>query len=343
MPDFRPALGSTAEVLVARDGVLGRLRLNRPRAINALTRDMLSALGTQLSRWEDDDDVRAVWLDGAGERGLCAGGDVLAVRHAALADPVAAVDFWAQEYAVDAQIATYPKPVVVLMDGIVMGGGLGLAAYADLRLVTPRSVVAMPETGIGFFPDVGSLYLLSRAPGELGTHLALTGASIDGADAIAVGLADALVDVSAVDHIVDGLAQGARPDPGVGARTPPSRLRGQRSWIDTCYQGKDPARILARLRSHPDPEARGAGEVVASRSPLSVAVTLEALRRAATLETVEDVLDQDLRLGERFLAHSDFVEGVRAQLVDRDRRPRWRHETLATVSRDDVLSMFANA
>ena len=344
--DFRPGPVATDDVLFAEQGRLGRIRLNRPRAINALTHDMVRSIRAQLERWAGDDAIGVVSIEGAGERGLCAGGDVRAIRSSILhgdGDPVA---FWADEYRLDAMIARYPKPFVSLMDGVVMGGGLGVSAWGSLRVTTERSRVAMPETAIGFFPDVGMLFLLARAPGELGTHLALTGATVGGADAVSAGLADAVVDSGRLPDLLRELTGGRAPEPWElhdDRAAAPSVLTAQRGWVDECYAGDDAAVILERLRGHHEPAAREAGELMASRSPLSVAVTLEAIRRAARLATPEDVMAQDLALGEAFLSGSDFVEGVRSVLVDRDHAPRWSHAAVADVPRDAVLRMFARA
>ncbi len=239
---------------------------------------------------------------------------------------------------------SYPKPYVAWMDGIVMGGGVGVSSHGSLGLVTERTQLAMPETIIGFFPDVGGLHLLARAPGETGTHVALTGTPVGGADALALGMADALVPSSAKDRVLSALrqdpAQGASElTREVGQQTGRSWLQDNRAWIDECYAGDDAGVIVERLRGHASDEAREAGEVVASRSPHSVAVTLEALRRAAAMD-VRAVLAQDLVLGRTFAQHPDFVEGVRAQLVDKDRQPRWAHGSVAEVPREEVLAAF---
>ncbi|UFU06845.1 enoyl-CoA hydratase/isomerase family protein [Ruania halotolerans] len=373
-------------VLVARQGALGRIRLNRPAALNALTLEMVQATLTQLHRWADEGAVCAVALDGAGDRGLCAGGDVRAIRDWLVLDGPGfsapgtagadrrptdrrgadregagadregagadrAVQFWTSEYALNRLIADAELPVAAFMDGVVMGGGIGLAGHASLRLVTPRTRVAMPETGIGFFPDVGALFPLSRAPGELGTYLALTGATVSGADAIAVGLADAMIEPDGWPDLCAQWADGApltpadsttRSDPWID-QPPTSDLTAQRRWIDACFTGTDPAAIESRLRTRPEPEAQEAAEMLRSRCPFSVAVTLEAIRRAAELPTVADVLAQDLRLGAAFMrgdAAADFIEGVRAVLVDRDHAPQWRHDSLAAVDRREVLEPF---
>ncbi|HSP60660.1 MAG TPA: 3-hydroxyisobutyryl-CoA hydrolase [Ornithinimicrobium sp.] len=361
---WEPAPGHGPEVLYAVDGRLGRARLNRPRAINALDRAMIDSLHHQLTAWTDDDRIAGVLLDGAGERGLCAGGDVRALREAVLAGRHEdAVDYWRAEYAVNALVASYPKPYVAWMDGIVMGGGVGVSAHGSLGLVTERTRLAMPEVIIGFFPDVGGLHLLAGAPGETGTHVALTGGPVGGADALLLGMAQALVPSDAEEQVRQLLRR--QPDASAdqvlaaagrsGEERPPggdvragdgspaggaaSWLADNRSWIDGCYVGDDAAGILQRLREHPAAAAQEAARTVAARSPFSVAVTLEALRRAASM-TLAEVLAQDLRLGATFATHPDFAEGVRAQLVDKDRSPRWRHPSVEDVPRDEVLAAF---
>lgn len=336
--DFRPAPGHTDEVRYAVQGPIGRVRLNRPAAINALTRPMVRSLLDRLRAWADDPAVQAVLVDGAGDRGLCAGGDVRALREVIAAGHVEeALGFWEDEYALNALVADYPKPYVAWMDGVVMGGGVGISAHGSHRWVTPRARVAMPETAIGFFPDVGGLWFLSRAPGELGTHVALTGLPVSAADAVLLGLADRVVDADDPLPLVEELLDGRGPAPGGPA--PEAPLQRDREWIDACYAGDDPAEILRRLEEHPDPAAREAGAVLASRSPFAVAVTLEALRRAAALD-VHEVLAQDRALGPTFARHPDFAEGVRALLVDKDRSPRWQPPTLAEVRPEDVLAAF---
>lgn len=344
MSDFTPAVPGTDQVLSARDGGLGRLRLNRPEAINALTHPMITALWEQLHRWADDGQVTAVCLDGAGERGLCAGGDIRALRAAITSGrETEAAQFWDAEYRLNALIARYPKPYVAVMDGVCMGGGVGISAHGSIRLVTERSTVAMPETGIGFFPDVGALHLLSRSPGELGTHVALTGLPVSGADAVTLGLADVVVASSALPDLVAGMPQGRLPDVAELRACDPERqaggLAGRRGWIDECYAGADPVAIVERLEVHGDPEARRAAEVLRTRSPLSVALTLEALRRAAGL-TLEQVLTQDRTLGRAIVHGSDFLEGVRTVLVDRGDAPRWRYPSLEDVPRAEVRAAF---
>jgi enoyl-CoA hydratase len=307
---------SEPEVIAEVAAGVGRIRLNRPRQINALTVPMMHTLAGVLDDFAADDGVTSVELSGAGDRGLCAGADVRALRERALTGGDV-TEFFTTEYGVDLQIAAFPKPYRAVMTGITMGGGLGLSAHGSQRVVDASSRLAMPETQIGLFPDVFMTPLLARMPDEIGTHLALTGASVNAADALRLGLADE--------------ASGALPEPD------PLLAAG---WIPECYAGDDPVVIVQRLEAHADPAAREAAAELRRRSPLSVAVTLEALRRAARIASLPDLLPQELGLAVRLATGPDFAEGVRAQLVDRDRNPRWSHARLEDVGRDEVLSYF---
>ena len=330
------------EVLTRVDGDVGLITLNRPKAINSLNQQMVDALRAILTRWADDDAVRAVVLSGAGERGLCAGGDVVSIYHSARKDGVEARRFWRDEYLLNAQIADFSKPYVALMDGIVMGGGVGVSAHANTRVITDTSKIAMPEVGIGFVPDVGGVFLLSRAPGGLGLHAALTGAPFSGADAIAMGFADHYVPHDGLEPfnraIVTGGVQSALAEHAV--EPPPSGLAAQRHWIDECYAGDTVEDIVAALRGHGTGPANEAANLIATRSPISLSVTLEAIRRAAKLETVKDVLIQDYRVSSASLRSHDLVEGIRAQLIDKDREPKWSPATLSQVTEADVEAYF---
>jgi enoyl-CoA hydratase len=325
------------------DGGVGFVTLNRPKAINSLNQGMIDGLRAVLTAWEQDDAISAVVLSGAGERGLCAGGDVVAIYHSARADGAEARRFWHDEYLMNGQIGRFPKKYVALMDGIVMGGGVGVGAHANTRVVTETSKVAMPEVGIGFIPDVGGAYLLSRAPGSLGLHAALTGAPFSGADAIALGFADYYVPHDKLDALRQAIAADG-VESAIAAHTvepPASQLAAQRDWIDDCYAGDTVADIVAALRGHDAPPANDAADLIATRSPIALSVTLEAVRRAAKLDTLEDVLAQDYRVSSASLRSHDLVEGIRAQLVDKDRNPKWSPASLPQVSGADVEAYFA--
>lgn len=311
-----------APVVVRVEGRLGRITLNRPAAINALTHEMVALVATALAAWADDSAVEAVLLDGAGERGFCAGGDVVALaRSGAAADADA---FWREEYRLNATIARYPKPVVALMDGLVLGGGVGLACHASHRVVTERSRVGLPETGIGFLPDVGATWLLSRAPGELGLFAALTNRMLTGPESIELGLADVLVESGDLELLTIALRDTA-PDEALrefATRVRPSGLLDAREWVDWALAGDDLGAMLSRLESGDD-DAVEAARVIRTKSPTASAVTIAALRSAARAKTLEDALVTELRAAVRLAEFPDFAEGVRAQLVDKDRTPHW--------------------
>ncbi|MGJ7907151.1 enoyl-CoA hydratase/isomerase family protein [Actinopolyspora sp. H202] len=331
------------QVLLDVRGTLGRITLNRPKALNSLTMEMVTSVLEALERWRADDRVRTVLIEGAGDRGLCAGGDIRAMYDAVKAgEPEHTEEFWAAEYRMNAALAHYPKPVVGIMDGICMGGGVGISAHGSHRVVTERSKVGMPEVGIGFAPDVGGTYLLSRAPGQLGTHMALTGAPVSGADAIHCGLADHYVDSSELDELVNALTEG---DAGAvldkyATAPPESGLRAAADWIDEVYAADSVERILTELRSRSEPEAVEAAETIATKSPTSLKVTLRALRSAARLSSLEEVLDQEYRVSLACVHRGDFLEGVRATLVDKDRNPAWSPAQLEDVGEEHVAAFF---
>ncbi len=330
-------------VLVEQRGRLGVVTLNRPRAINALDVDMVRLAQTALDRWASDDSVSTVLVTGAGERGLCAGGDLQGMYRSARDGTDESVVFWREEYALDHTIATYPKPVVALMDGIVLGGGVGVAAHASHRVVTERTSLGMPETRIGFVPDVGGPWLLSRAPGELGTHLALTAANADAADAIALGMADVLVSSDHLPELERALETEAPDDvlARLSIEPPPSSLAAARTWIDDAYAGDDVLAIVERLRVSDVDEAREAADEIEARSPTAVTLTLAALRRAATLPDLRTALDQDLAVSTHLLTVPDMAEGIRAQVIDKDRSPRWDPATLADVDPSPWAQLLA--
>lgn len=307
-------------VLTRVEGHLGHVVLNRPRAINALDAEMVEIIQRTLDAWAADSRVRTVLISGAGDRGLCAGGDIRAIHADVAAGGAGAMAFFAAEYRLNATIADYPKPYVAWMDGLVMGGGLGVSAHGSLRLVTERSRLAMPEVGIGFHPDIGGSWLLSHAPGEIGTHLALTGGAIGAADAIEAGLADRYVPSARFGEVVEALAAD---EPFDLDEPPPGDFGTAREWIDVCYAGDSVAEIVERLAGHPHPGAQAAAKEIRTKSPAALEVTLRSLRTAATLPDLRAALDHEYRLSEEMLHHPDFAEGVRAQIIDKDRRPRW--------------------
>ena len=338
-------MAENEDVLVTVENGTGLITLNRPKAINSLTHPMVNTMSKVLTDWHHNADVQTVVVDGAGERGLCAGGDIVVIYHSARADGSEARQFWYDEYLLNAQIGRLRKPYVALMDGIVMGGGVGVGVHGSVRVVTDTTKMAMPEVGIGLIPDVGGTLILSRAPGHLGLHAALTGAPFDGADAIAMGFADHYVPhekladfrQTIVDHGVDAALAAHAIDP------PASNLLAQRHWIDECFAGDTVEDIIASLRGHDAGPPNDAANLIATRSPVSVSVALEAIRRAAKLDTLEDVLRQEYRTSCGSLRSHDLVEGIRAQVIDKDRNPKWSPASLAAVTPADVEAYFAPA
>ncbi|AOW93061.1 3-hydroxyisobutyryl-CoA hydrolase [Rhodococcus sp. WMMA185] len=333
------------EVLVEKSHGLGRIILNRPKAINALNHSMVREIAAALIEWSDDDEVRAVVLTGAGERGLCAGGDIVSVYHDAKKEGggTASREFWRDEYILNAAIANYTKPYVAIMDGIVMGGGVGVSAHGSVRIVTERSMIGMPETGIGFVPDIGGTYLLARTPGELGTHIALTTARLSAGDAIACGFADHFIPSSKIALFVEGLSTMSVDEAldEFAEPAPASDLLAQQSWIDAAYSADELSEIVARLRSSGVPEAAKAAAQVLSKSPTACAVTLASLRRARAANSLEEVLNEEFRVSVACLGSHDLVEGIRAQVVEKDRNPQWSPATIEEVDDDRVDSFFA--
>ncbi len=338
-------VASTDEVLVRREGRAGRITLNRPKALNALTWGMVKAIHATLQAWRDDPAVEVVILDGAGDRGLCAGGDVRWLYDAKARAPADAEDFWADEYRLNSFIARYPKPYVAVMDGIVMGGGIGLSAHGRHRIVTERSQLAMPETTIGLIPDVGGTFLLSRAQGRLGVYLGLLGTRMSGADAIQAGFADSYVPVAKLPALLAQLAQ--RGDPvdeiieDVSEPVPPSPLAAKRELIDRMFDGAAMCEVHAKLLTSADPLATQARADLAMRSPKALALTLEAIRRAKAYTSLDEALFVEYRLCTRLFADGEFVEGVRALLVDKDKAPRWNPPRAESITADLLDSYFA--
>lgn len=327
-------------ILVERRSRAGIITLNRPRAINALDHGMILAITAALDTWRTEPEVEVVVLRGAGERGFCAGGDVVAIAALARDDPAAGRTFWRDEYALDLAIARFPIPVVAIMDGIVLGGGMGLAAHASHRVVTERSRLGMPEVTIGFVPDVGGTFLLSRAPGELGTHLALTGGMATAGDALALGLADALVPQDRLPELLERL-ETESPDDAIAAlavEPPPSPLTADRAALDDAYAHESVSCIIEALRTA---DRGDIADVIASKSPLALSVTLASLRRACAEGDLAEALEREYRVSSRFLAEHDFGEGIRAQLVDKDRTPRWDPATLDAIDPERVEAFFA--
>lgn len=324
----------------------GHITLERPAKINALTPAMVAGIAASLAAWERDPAVRFVVLDGAGPRGFCAGGDVVYVHESMRAGDGAAIAFWADEYRLNAQIANYPKPIVAIMNGIVMGGGVGLAGHARLRIVTDSTRFAMPEVGIGLIPDVGGTWLLSRTPGGTGTYLALSGRAIGAADAIALGLAERYVPEARLPALVEALLTESGDAEAVVARfaedPAPAPLAAQRATIDAAFGLEDVEEIVDALASDGSAFATALAIDMLAKSPTSLKLTLRALREAAAFTRLEEALALEYRLMCRIAGSQDFFEGIRAAVIDKDRAPRWSPATLAGVTPDRLVPYFAS-
>ena len=336
------------DINIRTQGQAGRITLNRPQALNALTLPMCQAIDSALVAWAEDPAVALVIIDGAGDRALCAGGDIRVLYDAARTGNLAVpAEFFGAEYRVNARIAAFTKPYVALMDGVVMGGGVGVSAHGSFRVVTERTKLAMPETGIGLFPDVGATWLLSRKL-PLGLHLALTGARVGAGDAILAGLADTFVHAAALPGLVERLC-GCDGPAAVGAlleteaeQPPPAVVGADRAWMDECYRHSTMELILAAMHASDDPAAHAAAAEIAGKSPSSLKVTLRALREAEGMTDLAQALAQELVLAAACMRSHDFVEGVRAAVIDKDRAPRWRPARLEDVDDALVSSYFAD-
>ena len=338
------------DVLVRREGCLGRLTLDRPASLNALTLGMVRAIDAALTAWDRDDRVAVVLIEGEGERAFCAGGDIRTLYDAAREGAWAeARTYFLEEYRLDARLGGYPKPVVSVMHGLTMGGGIGLGAHVAFRIVTETSRLALPECGIGFSPDVGGTSLLGRAPGELGLHMALTGARLDAADAIACGFADRLVPAERLGALRDGLSGcGGRDEvaaliEALGVAPAASGLVAARDWIDRAYAHETAEAILAALASAPEPEAREAAAAIGRNSPGSVKIALRAVREARRTPALGACLEREFRVTLSRIRDPDFAEGIRAAVIDKDRSPRWQPARLEDVAEAEVARHFAVA
>lgn len=334
------------EILFEPAGSVGLITLNRPHALNALTLNMVRALDAQLRAWAGDPDIRCVVIQGAGERAFCAGGDIRALYDSgkSKSDTLTA-DFYREEYRLNRLIKRYPKPYVALIDGVVMGGGVGVSVHGSHRIATERTLFAMPETGIGLFPDVGGSYFLPRCPGRIGFYLGLTGARIKAADCLSAGIATHYVSFAELDSLIDALrknAGNAVTDVVARFAGPPGAapLERNRDGVDRCFAEVSIEAIQAALEADGSEWAKGARSAMGEKSPTCEKVALRQLERGCTM-SFEDCMVMEFRLSQRAMAAHDFYEGVRAAVIDKDRAPKWRPVSLAEVSDADVETWFA--
>ena len=337
---------ATDEVLIRREGRAGRITMNRPKALNALTYAMVGSIWDALVAWQEDPAVELVLLDGAGDRALCAGGDVRSLYDSRVQGSGLARAFWRDEYRLNALIGRYPKPYVAIQDGIVMGGGIGLSGHAAYRIVTERSRLAMPETGIGLIPDVGGTWLLAHAPGQFGIYLGLTGENISAADAIHAGFADSFVPSGKLESLAEQLCdpKGGDVRAAIAEHTQdpgPSHLARSSSDIDKAFAGESIEAVLAALAKHPGEWAAKTAATLAQKSPKALKLTLAAIRNAKSLTSLEQALIVEYRLTVRLFEDGEFPEGVRALIVDKDRKPKWSPPQLDGVTTEMVERYLA--
>jgi len=333
------------ELIVRVEGALGRLTLNRPQALGALTTGMCEAMTRTLLQWRDAPAIAAVLIDHAGERGFCAGGDIRTLAESAAADGRAAREFFRTEYRLDHLISVYEKPVVTVMDGLVMGGGVGISLPARYRIATERTRFAMPETGIGLFPDVGAGWKLPRLPGRTGLWIALTGARLGPADCELLGLATDVVDRARLAEL--GRAIAAEPDAIERSLTlleaDPGRppIAAHQDEIDRLFAGETLEAVIAALEANGGDWARAQLDAMAPKSPLSAKVAFRLVGGGLKPASLADDLRIEYRLAVRLVMRPDFREGVRATIVEKDNRPVWRPASLAETSEALVDEMFS--
>jgi enoyl-CoA hydratase len=336
---------TTDEILILRDGVAGWMRLNRPKAIHALTEGMDHAMTAALTAWRDDPAVSVVMLDHAEGRGFCSGGDINLLRNSALNDGgVSGRRFFYEEYQLNHLIFTYTKPFVAFMDGITMGGGVGVSQPARYRVATENTRFAMPETGIGLFPDVGGGWHLSKLSGRIGRYLALTGARIDGADCLWAGLATHYLAAAALPEAKARIAVGEAPQDvlmALSAPAQPSKLEGMADDIARHFASDRLEDVMASLAADPGDWAQATLATLRTKSPQTCKVALRQLAEAETLDDFADNMVMEYRIAARVLTRPDFAEGVRAVIVDKDNQPKWDPATPEEVSDALIDSIFA--
>ncbi|MFE9083310.1 enoyl-CoA hydratase/isomerase family protein [Brevundimonas sp. NPDC003935] len=336
---------SEAEVITRVENGVGRITLNRPKAIHALNRGMCEAMIEALLAWRGDEAVKSVLIDHAGERGFCAGGDIRMIAESGAGDASEAQAFFKTEYQLNHLMFEYPKPITAVIDGIVMGGGVGISEPADVRIATERTTYAMPETGIGLFPDVGGGWFLPRLPGQTGVWLALTGARLKAADTVALGIHTHFVESGAAAALKDELLANPSDPKAVADRVSgeagPAPLDAHREAIDRLFAFDTVEEIFAALEAEGSDWALKQLETLKTKSPQSLKVSLRQIRTGATLASFAENMAMEYALGGRVVRTHDFQEGVRAVIVDKDNAPKWSPAELSRVSDATLDALFA--
>ena len=346
MPAYQDVL---SEVMPGKNGNVGILTLNRPNVLNSLDHEMIRFIHAQLNKWHDAPHIKAVVVRAAEGRAFCAGGDLRSTYHLFTEDKKILQEFFYDEYQLNRYIFNYPKPYIALLDGITMGGGVGISIHGSHRVATERLLFAMPETGIGFFPDVGGTYFLPRLPGKIGYYLGLIGARINSDDCTALGITQCKVEIAALQEIILTIAN---EDLGINAKEAvtqilerfklpiESGLIGKQAEIDTCFAGSEVDEMIAALQRSTDAISREAYTAILKKSPTSLKVTLKALLQGVQLN-FDECMQQEYRLTCHFIKEHDFREGIRATIIDKDQLPKWQPSTLQEVKKSNVESYFA--
>lgn len=335
---------SDQEAICQRRGAAGHILLNRPQALNALTLGMVRAIAAALDDWARDPAVRCVVVEGAGGKAFCAGGDIrLLYDQGQAGDHAAQRQFWREEYILNQRIKRYAKPYVALVDGIDMGGGVGVSMHGSHRVAGDKFLFAMPEVGIGFFPDVGATYFLPRLPGKLGVYLAITGERVKAGDAVALGLANAYVPSDRFAAMVEALCAQGDVEAALerfSAPAPAPTIPAHRALIDRCFDQTSVVEILAALAADGSEFALHTRAGMLGKSPTSMAVALKQMQEGGKLE-IEGAMQLEYRVVSRLCLGKDFYEGVRATIVDKDKNPRWSPAGAADVNAAEIDAMFA--
>jgi enoyl-CoA hydratase len=334
-----------SDVLIFVEGRVGRIRLNRPKAIHALNTGMCAAILDALIAWRDDTGVEAVIIDHAEGRGFCAGGDIRMIAESGAGDGSAARDFFRVEYRMNHALFTYAKPIVAFMDGITMGGGVGISQPAKYRVATENTKLAMPETGIGLFPDVGGGWYLSRLAGRIGQYLALTGHRLDGAECLALGLASHYLHSDALEEAKARIIADPQAIEAVladlSSPSPDARILAHRGAIDRLFASDKLEDVLAALEADDGEWAAQQLATLHTKSPQTMKVSLKLLLDGKTMPTFEDEMRQEFAVGSHVVQRHDFIEGVRAVIIDKDNAPKWSPATAEEVSDHLIDQIFA--
>jgi enoyl-CoA hydratase len=336
-------MSDEAEVLFEQRGAAGIVTFNRPKALNALTHNMVLLIHAQLKAWAKDDAVKTIVVQGSGERAFCAGGDIRALYESGKAGTPYALTFYHDEYILNSYVKHYPNPYVSLIRGIDMGGGVGLSVHGPYRVADETMLFAMPETGIGLFPDVGGSYFLSRLPGETGMYLALTGARVKTADCVYLGVATHFVPAAKREALVEKLSGGDVPEAAIAALAEDAGtapLAVHRERIDAAFSAPSVEGVLERLDRDGSDWARETAATIRTKSPTSLKVTYRQVREGKKLG-FDECMRMEYRMVNRIMAGHDFYEGVRATIIDKDGAPKWAPTELAGVSDADVAAYFA--